>query len=571
MAKHFIKIISLNAQGLCEALKFHKIKQHFLYREEERPDVFTFQETKWSEKYAKLYAQSFPEKVVFAHAKDHSGGIVLGVSNTSGLQISKHVTDAEGRYIVAECGKSTEKFTIASVYLKPNLTISELTDCLGEISREVISMGNPQTVWLGDFNIIIDPSMDTSSKNKISNTKFVEGLHPLMDHHDLSDTWRVLHPFKSRYTCFTKTSQGITMSRLDLALASPAFMTGIIDVTIGTAFHSDHAPIYVEFQLESEPQGKGYWKFPNHLLTNEAYVQLLKTQIPEFIAQTAQCTPGLQWDTVKMLIRWHAIDYSSLKCKKSKKFLSPLKEKIALLSQGRDEAAYQKRHALAWEYTPKIAQKQEELYLLQSELQQDRDAFYNAQKYYELDRCTKFNFKKWQHGQDAIKLVYDTEGHLQSNPRAILNTCTQYYSTLYTQSPTHIPPDIKENLMKHIPHDRLSTQDKMFLGANITLDEIHQSLKKMKTDSTPGMDGLNAQFYNIFWQEIKDLLFKTYLFAFETGSLSLSQRQGIIRLIPKKNKNPWFVSSWRPITLLNVDYKILTKLFAERLLYSYRI
>ena len=119
--------------------------------------------------------------------------------------------------------------------------------------------------------------------------------------------------------------------------------------------------------------------------------------------------------------------------------------------------------------------------------------------------------------------------------------------------------------MKHIPSNILSAEDKEILGADITLEEIEQSLKKMKPDSTPGIDGLNAQFYTTFWQEIKAILLKTYLHAFQSGSLSITQRQGINRLIPKKNKNPWFVSSWWPITLLNVDYKILTKLFAERL------
>ena len=66
------------------------------------------------------------------------------------------------------------------------------------------------------------------------------------------------------------------MSQLNLALVSPAFLTGIIDIEIGNAFLSDHAPLYVKFKLESELKGKGYWKFPQYLLTDEAYVQLLK-------------------------------------------------------------------------------------------------------------------------------------------------------------------------------------------------------------------------------------------------------------------------------------------------------
>ena len=54
-------------------------------------------------------------------------------------------------------------------------------------------------------------------------------------------------------------------------------------------------------------------------------------------------------------------------------------------------------------------------------------------------------------------------------------------------------------------------------------------------------------------------------FGFGKGELSISQKQGIIRLIPKKDKNLSYLKNWRPISLLNVDYKIATKTLALRL------
>ena len=53
--------------------------------------------------------------------------------------------------------------------------------------------------------------------------------------------------------------------------------------------------------------------------------------------------------------------------------------------------------------------------------------------------------------------------------------------------------------------------------------------------------------------------------AFQTGKMSISQRQGIISLIPKDENNLMVLSNWRPITLLNVDYKILTRAIAKRM------
>jgi len=46
---------------------------------------------------------------------------------------------------------------------------------------------------------------------------------------------------------------------------------------------------------------------------------------------------------------------------------------------------------------------------------------------------------------------------------------------------------------------------------------------------------------------------------------TIDQKRGVITLIPKKGKNKLLIKNWRPITLLNTDYKILAKLLALRI------
>ena len=53
--------------------------------------------------------------------------------------------------------------------------------------------------------------------------------------------------------------------------------------------------------------------------------------------------------------------------------------------------------------------------------------------------------------------------------------------------------------------------------------------------------------------------------SFSIGYLSISQRKGLITLLPKKNKPQQYLRNWRPITLLNGDYKIAAKAIATRL------
>ena len=86
-------------------------------------------------------------------------------------------------------------------------------------------------------------------------------------------------------------------------------------------------------------------------------------------------------------------------------------------------------------------------------------------------------------------------------------------------------------------------------------------LKSMKPGKTPGSDGLPIEFYKVFWNGIWDCLLNAINFAYAEG---ISQRRGIIKFIPKKDSESYFVKNWRPIALLNSDYKIASKAIANR-------
>ena len=98
----------------------------------------------------------------------------------------------------------------------------------------------------------------------------------------------------------------------------------------------------------------------------------------------------------------------------------------------------------------------------------------------------------------------------------------------------------------------------------LTKTECLEALKSMECNKTPGSDGLPAEFYKIFWNDIADLFLKSINHAYRTGQLSVTQKRGIIKLIPKKDAEPYFIKNWRPISLLNCHYKIATKTIANR-------
>ena len=99
----------------------------------------------------------------------------------------------------------------------------------------------------------------------------------------------------------------------------------------------------------------------------------------------------------------------------------------------------------------------------------------------------------------------------------------------------------------------------------LTLEECTKLLKQFMNNKTPGSDGLTIEFYRFFWNAIGPIMVDSFKYAFENGQMSISQKRGVISLIPKKDKDKKYLKNWRPVSLLSNDYKIVTKALALRL------
>ena len=99
----------------------------------------------------------------------------------------------------------------------------------------------------------------------------------------------------------------------------------------------------------------------------------------------------------------------------------------------------------------------------------------------------------------------------------------------------------------------------------LTEAERLESLKSVESNKSPGSDGLPAEFHKVFWNDVHHYTLNALNCAYAKGLLAVTQRRGLITLLPKKNKPANFLKNWRPITLLNCDYKIATKSIARRL------
>ena len=97
------------------------------------------------------------------------------------------------------------------------------------------------------------------------------------------------------------------------------------------------------------------------------------------------------------------------------------------------------------------------------------------------------------------------------------------------------------------------------------MEECTKVLTSFPLNKVPGNDGLPVEFYEIFWDSIAQILVECFNESFAKGEMSSSQRQAVITLIEQKDQDRCDLKNWRPISLLNVDAKIASKVIAERM------
>ena len=112
---------------------------------------------------------------------------------------------------------------------------------------------------------------------------------------------------------------------------------------------------------------------------------------------------------------------------------------------------------------------------------------------------------------------------------------------------------------------KLSEIQKAQLDRVLDFDEISNTIKPMRNSKSPSSDGYPVEFKNFFWPKIKVLLCNLYIEIINIGQMHDSERRGIIALLEKIERDTLYLKNWRPLSLLNVDYKIFTKITSNRM------
>uniref|UniRef100_A0A8C6T8R1 Reverse transcriptase domain-containing protein n=1 Tax=Neogobius melanostomus TaxID=47308 RepID=A0A8C6T8R1_9GOBI len=173
------------------------------------------------------------------------------------------------------------------------------------------------------------------------------------------------------------------------------------------------------------------------------------------------------------------------------------------------------------------------------------------------------NYIKQKKFNSLIPAIQTNENSLVTDPAKINQRFKEYYKDLYSSACTTTDEEIEAFLDLDLP--KLDENQKQALDSPITLGEIQKAIQELPLGKSPGPDGFTAEFFKCYSTELSPFLLDLYVEMFNEESLAPSLDQAIVTLILKPGKTPIECKNYRPISLIQTDCKILSKILAVRL------
>jgi exonuclease III len=541
-------ICSYNVRGLAD---IKKRQQVFQWLRDKKFSICLLQETHLPANKSEKWKSDWGNDAFFSGINTNSEGVAILINNTSTCKIIHFEEIIPGRLIALEINVNEFEILLINIY-GPNTDNTTIFDALENYTYK----HNDKNIIIGgDFNTVINPQKDKKNGKRETHLKCRTTLNNIISSNELVDIWRKLNTNKNEYTWHSNTIPKI-FCRLDFFLVSESISNKINRSEIIPSFKSDHSIVYIQLNCVDIKRGPGYFKINNSLLLETDYQNKIKESIENIARINNGANPNTLWEIIKGEIRNQTIKYSTFKNKMSKIEEENLIKEIKIiennLNENRNVAENKTIYTLKKEQLDKLYEKKVNGHLLRARALNVELNEKNTKYFANLE-------KRHAEKKSITKLVVESKEI--TNFSEIMSEQFKFYKNIYS-SKTLNTSNInffKENMQK------LNDENSTKCEGKITEDECRLAINEMKNNKSPGSDGLTVEFYKQFWPELKDYYVNSINYSFEKGELTELQKQGIITLLPKPGKDLNELSNWRPISLLNVDYKIVTKAIANRI------
>jgi exonuclease III len=549
-----IKSLSFNIRGAKNKLKR---KALFDYFKKEKFHFICIQETHIESLFeANIWRNHWQNKIILSNSKPNSAGVAILLDRK--INYNSVYVDNEGRLIIINCKlnetDNNENFTLINVYAPNNQNLREkFFEKLRTKLREFPRYAN--IIVCGDFNQVLNESLDCNSKN---HRKKCQSLIDFINEFNLIDIWRERNPSKKLFSWNgIDRNKNFSSSRIDYILCNfPREFK--FETKYLPNIWSDHKQIIIDIENSKVYKNNNFfwWKYNSEMGDLFHEEEILKQTILEFKNEEREIQSGEnKWPYLKYKIRQKLIKFGADQKKKTQDNINKLNEKF--------------QTAFDLFENNKCNKTEEKLNEIRNELKNQTinltkgAAIRSRIKWYiEGERPTAYylNLEKQNYEKKSCKQL-KWENIQANGTEEIINLVEKFYTNLYDSNIT------TESNNKFLPDNKITDKLRDELEKPLNISEFQDVINSLNSNTSPGFDGLTSEFYKRFWHNIKDI----YLSSLELNNNNPPENlpdffsSASTILLPKPDTNLIDIMNWRPISLLNTDYKILSKVITNRI------
>lgn len=234
-------------------------------------------------------------------ALNKTKGVCILLNRKISCNVNITGNDENGRLAFARVCIFNHKLSFTSICC-PNEPDKDFFSYIGNI---LLEQNDFSLVVGGDFNAVLNPSLDKSNSDAIGNSSSTL-LKSLLKDLNLVDIWRIQNTTARDYTFFSNRHK--TFSRIDYIFLSPT-LAGHTSINILPILLSDHSALLCNIDLPNIKTKAPRWRLNTSLLTNSGFLSSLKVQLKDFLdTNTKDCSnPQILWEATKCFIRGFCI------------------------------------------------------------------------------------------------------------------------------------------------------------------------------------------------------------------------------------------------------------------------
>eukprot|EP00253_Pinus_taeda_P001787 PITA_01787 len=534
----------MNTRGLGSKLKEDALKDIVRMHS---PEILLIQETKMEENFLLNTSKSFWRKGIgcAVSARGASGGIAtFWDSNIYDLLQKENSTHwIFTKLLHKDSGHQVSLFNIYAPVLP-----SEKNLCWDSISS-YLSLNNPDNIIIaGDMNVTLAANEKRGGSQVRDPAR--EWVEDLILGWDLED----IKPSSGKFTWSNKrVGPNHIAARLDRFLVQTSFLTCGLTASskIFPNSTSDHKPIILELSTE-ENLGPIPFRFSSLWLQHEGFQEM----VSEVWKRPVQGSPFYVWEEKLRRLKRRLKDWART-----------LKSPSSNIKEAMDNLAIHQMSMENTEVTQDLLQREIDLQKEFHKASRVEEEFWR-QKSRALwlqagDKNTSF-FHKHAEARKQFKSVKEIhhQGVVVKDFEEIKRAAHSYFKDLYS-APDEPPLDPQIYPMNLIPNCVQDPTNAMLM-APISMKDLRSALDSMEPDKAPGPDGFPVRFYLSCWDIINSDLLRMVKKSQSCAKIGGGINSAFLALIPKEKGAANF-SRFRPISLCNSSYKLITKIIAQRL------